>query len=146
VAAALGIAGSSIVGMGLLALVVIAVLLVAAYGFEIAPFHLDLGFALAWGAFPPVVATAYAVGAWPISTGLAALGAAALSLAQRRLSTPVRALRRRAVSVTGQIRYRDGSTEPISAASLIAVPEGALRLLWLAALLIGGSVLVAPWL
>ena len=117
----------------------------AAYGLEIAPLHSDLGFALAWGAFP-VVATAYAVGASPISTGLAALGAAALSLAQRRLSTPVRALRRRALSVTGQIRYRDGSTEPISAAAVIAVPEGALRLLWLAALLIGGSVLVAPWL
>jgi len=144
-AAALGIAGSTIVGPGVLALVVIGVLLVAAYGFEIAPFHSDLGFALAWGAFP-VVATAYAVGASPISTGLAALGAAALSLAQRRLSTPVRALRRRAVSVTGQIRYRDGSTEPISAAALIAVPEGALRLLWLAALLIGASVLVARWL
>ena len=144
-AAALGIAGSTIVGTGVLALVVIGVLLVAAYDLEIAPFHSDLGFALAWGAFP-VVATANAVGASPISTGLAALGAAALSLAQRRLSTPVRALRRRAVSVTGQIRYRDGSTEPISAAALIAVPEGALRLLWLAALLIGGSVLVARWL
>src|SRR5207302_7895206 len=99
-------------------------------GFEIAPFHSDLGFALAWVAYL-VVATAYAVGASPISTGLAALGAAALSLAQRRLSTPVRAQRRRAVSVTGQNRYRDGSTEPIGAAALIAVLEGALRLLWL---------------
>ena len=46
-AAALGIAGSTIVGTGVLALVVIGVLLVAAYGFEIALFHADLGFALA---------------------------------------------------------------------------------------------------
>ena len=60
--------------------------------------------------------------------------------------TPVRALRGRAVSVTGQIRYRAGSTEPISAAALITGREGALRLLWLAALLIGESVLVARWL
>jgi hypothetical protein len=95
------------------ALILLGVL-VAAYGFEIAPFHSDLGFALAWGAFP-VVATAYAVGAPPLSTGLAALGAALLSLAQRRLSTPVRALRRRAVAVTGQVSYRDGSTQPIDA-------------------------------
>jgi len=121
------------------------VLLVAAYGFEIAPFHSDLGFALAWGAFP-VVATASAVGAPPLSTGLAALGAALLSLAQRRLSTPVRALRRRAVAVTGQVSYRDGSTQPIDAPTLIAVPEGALRLLWPAAVLISAGVLGARWL
>ena len=62
VAAALGIAASTVVGEGFLALVLLGVLLVAAYGFEIAPFHSDLGFALAWGAFP-VVATAYTVGA-----------------------------------------------------------------------------------
>src|SRR5712692_3467584 len=103
------------------------------------------GFALAWGAFP-VVATAYAVGASPISTGLAALGAALLSLAQRRLSTPVRALRRRAVAVTGQIRYRDGSTRSIDVPGLMAVPESALRLLWLAAVLISSGVLGARWL
>ncbi len=144
-AAVLGIAASTVVGSGFLALVLLGVLLVAAYGFEIAPFHSDLGFALAWGAFP-VVATAYAVGAPPLSTGLAALGAALLSLAQRRLSTPVRALRRRTVAVTGQIRYRDGSTQPIDAPGLIAVPEGALRLLWPAAVLMSASVLGARWL
>ncbi len=144
-AAALGIAASTVVGPGFLALVLLGVLLVAAYGFEIAPFHSDLGFALAWGAFP-VVATAYAVGAPPLSAGLAALGAALLSLAQRRLSTPVRALRRRAVAVTGQVSYRDGSTQPIDAPTLIAVPEGALRLLWPAAVLMSAGVLGARWL
>jgi hypothetical protein len=132
VEAALGIAASTIVGLGFLALVAIGVLLVAAYGFEVALVHSDLGFALAWGAFP-VVATGFAVGAPPLPTSLAALGAALLSLAQRRLSTPVRALRRRAVAVSGEIRYRDGSTHPIDAPTLIAVPERALRLLWLAA-------------
>ena len=144
-AAGLGIAASTVVGSGFLALVLLGVLLVAAYGFEIAPFHSDLGFALAWGAFP-VVATAYAVGAPPLSTGLAALGAALLSLAQRRLSTPVRALRRRAVAVTGQIRYRDGSMQPIDAPGLTAVPESALRLLWPAAVLMSAGVLGARWL
>src|SRR5207244_11740166 len=90
-AAALGIAASTVVGSGLLGLVLLGVLLVAAYGFEIAPFHSDLGFALAWGAFP-VVATAYAVGAPPLSTGLAALGAALLRLARTWMSGVSRGL------------------------------------------------------
>jgi hypothetical protein len=73
-------------------------------------------------------------------------GTALLSLAQRRLSTPVRALRRRAVTVTGQVSYRDGLTQPIGAPTLIAVPEGALRLLWPAAVLMSAGVLGARWL
>jgi demethylmenaquinone methyltransferase/2-methoxy-6-polyprenyl-1,4-benzoquinol methylase len=145
VATALGVAASTVLGTGFLILVAIGVLLVAAYGFEIAPFHSDLGFALAWGAFP-VIATAYAVGAPPLSTAVAALGAALLSLAQRRLSTPVRNLRRRAVAVTGQIQYRDGSLQKITASALMAVPESALRLMWAAAVLIGTGVLGARWL
>ncbi|HEX8967718.1 MAG TPA: class I SAM-dependent methyltransferase [Chloroflexota bacterium] len=144
-AAALGLAAATIVGAGFLILVGLGVLLVTAYSLEIAPFHSDLGFAFAWGAFP-VIATAYAVGASPLSAGLAALGAALLSLAQRRLSTPVRTLRRRTVAVTGQIHYRDGSTQQIDAQALLAVPESALRLLWLAAVLISSGVLGARWL
>ncbi|HTD76150.1 MAG TPA: class I SAM-dependent methyltransferase, partial [Chloroflexota bacterium] len=144
-AVALGIAATTVVGIGFVPLVVVGALLVAAYSLEIAPVHSDLGFALAWGAFP-VIATAYAVGAPPLSAAVAAMGATLLSLAQRRLSTPVRALRRRAVAVTGEVRYRDGSTRPIDAPGLIAVPEGALRLLWLASVLIGSSVLGARWL
>jgi hypothetical protein len=125
------------VGLGLL--------LVVAYGFEIAPIHTDLGFALAWDSFP-VVATAYALGAPPLPTGIAALGAALLSLAQRRLSTPVRTLRRRVVNVTGQIRYRDGSGQALSTQTLLAPPEGALRLLWLSTALLSSAVLAARWL
>jgi demethylmenaquinone methyltransferase / 2-methoxy-6-polyprenyl-1,4-benzoquinol methylase len=143
-AAALGLAASTIIGPGFVIFVAVGVLLVTAYGFEIPGFHSDLGFALAWGAFP-VVATAYAVGAPALSTGLAAMGAAVLSLAQRRLSTPVRTLRRRTVEVTGQIRYRDGSMQEIDAPSLMTVPEGALRLLWLAAVLISSGALGAHW-
>lgn len=144
-AAVLGLAASTTIGPGFLILVAIGVLLVTVYGLEIAPFHSDVGFAVAWGAFP-VIATAYAVGAPPISIGLAAVGAALLSLAQRRLSTPVRGLRRRAVAVAGQILYRDGSTNEINARGLIAVPESALRLMWLAALLISAGVLGARWI
>ena len=144
IATSLGVVASTILGPGFLILVAVGVLLVAACGFEIAPFHSDIGFALAWGAFP-VIVTAYAVGAPPLSTGVAALGAALLSLAQRRLSTPVRALRRRAVAVSSQILYRDGSAHEITARSLMAVPESALRLMWLSAALIGAGMLGARW-
>ena len=79
-------------------------------------------------------------------TGLAALGATLLSLAQRRLSTPVRALRRRAVAVSGQICYRDGSTQDLDKQTLLSPPEGALRLLWLSVLLLSSGVLATRWL
>jgi demethylmenaquinone methyltransferase / 2-methoxy-6-polyprenyl-1,4-benzoquinol methylase len=53
VATTLGVAASTVLGPGFLIPVAIGVLLVAAYGFEIAPFHSDLGFALAWAARSP---------------------------------------------------------------------------------------------
>ena len=119
--------------------------MVITYGLEITPVYTDVGFALAWGSFP-VVATAYALGAPPLPTGIAALGAALLSLAQRRLSTPVRTLRRRVVDVCGQMRYRDGSTQDVNKQTLLSPPESALRLLWLSIGLLGSGVLAARWL
>jgi len=139
-AAVLGVIASTIIGAEYLAVVALGVLLVIAYGFEITPVHTDVGFALAWGSFP-VVATAYAVGAPPVTIAIAAFGAALLSLAQRRLSTPVRALRRRVVSVTGQIRYRDGHIQVLTAQTLLGPAEGALRLLWLSTALLSSAVL-----
>jgi hypothetical protein len=144
-AATLGVIASTMLGPPFLIFVAIGVLLVLAYGFEIHPVHSDVGFALAWGAFP-VLATGFAVGASPLGMGMAAMGAALLSLAQRRLSTPVRLIRRRAVSVSGEIHYRDGSTQRIDTERLLSAPEGALRLLWLATALVSGGVLAARWL
>jgi SAM-dependent methyltransferase len=144
-AAALGIIASTMIGLAYLAIVALGVLLVISYGLEITPIHTDIGFAVAWGSFP-VIATAYALGAPPAATGVAALGAALLSLAQRRLSTPVRMLRRRVVDVTGQIRYRDGSAQELNRQTLLAPPEGALRLLWLSIGLLSSGVLAARWL
>ena len=144
-AAVLGIIASTMIGTPFLAIVALGILLVAAYGLEINPVHTDLGFALAWGSFP-VLATAYALGAPPGPTGIAAIGAALLSLAQRRLSTPVRALRRRVVDVRGQMRYRDGSTQDVNKQTVLSPPESALRLLWLSIGLLGSGVLAARWL
>ncbi len=52
-----------------------------------------------------------------------------LSVAQRRLSTPVRALRRRTVALTGSQTLTDGESRELSPASVAAPMEGALRAL-----------------
>ena len=62
--------------------------------------------------------------------------AALLSHAQRRLSTPVRLIRRRAREVTGTIELLDGSTIPITPETLTAESERALRALSIATLCI----------
>jgi len=106
--------------------------------------HSDIGFAIAWGGFP-VIASAAANGAPVAATLAAAVGASLLSLAQRRLSTPVRRIRRKAEEVSGSVRYRDGTVEEIDAARLIGAPESALRLIWLAIAAISIGTLLARW-
>jgi hypothetical protein len=72
---------------------------------------------------------------------LAAVFAAYLSLAQRRLSTAVRGVRRRTQAVSGSIVYRDGEAETISAETLTRVPEAALRALTVAVVALAASLL-----
>lgn len=140
----LGVVGAAVVGLHILPFVALGVALVLLYAFE-APFvHTDAGFALAWGAFP-VIAAGAAVGAAPVAALVVAVAAALISLAQRRLSTRVRQIRRRAASASGVVVYRDGRREPIDLASLIAAPEAALRILWLAMAALGAGALLARW-
>jgi hypothetical protein len=92
-AVAIGIGAAAAWGWGLLAFVAVGAVLVPAYNLELA-FHTDLGFALAWGAFPAL--TGYFVEAQTVRVEAvaAAVYATLLSLAQRGLSTPVRHARR----------------------------------------------------
>lgn len=143
-AVALGIVAAAMLGPWFLLLVGVGAALVISYGLEVPVVHSDIGFALAWGGFP-VVASAAANGAPLLPTLAAAIGAALLSLAQRRLSTPVRRIRRQAAEVSGSVRYRDGTVEPIDKARLISAPESALRLLWLAIAAISIGALLARW-
>jgi demethylmenaquinone methyltransferase/2-methoxy-6-polyprenyl-1,4-benzoquinol methylase len=145
IAVALGFAALPLVGVGLLAFVAIGAALVIGYAFEMPVIHTDVGFALAWGAFPALT-LAYATGAAPVPAIAVAAGAAFLSLAQRRLSTRVRGIRRKAESVAGEIRYRDGTREAIDTRSLIAAPEAGLRLLWPAIALLALGVLLSRWI
>jgi heme O synthase-like polyprenyltransferase len=130
-ACAIGVAVALAFDPLLLVFVAVGAFLVPAYNLELlgGRFHSDLWFGLAWGAFP--LLTGYAACAGSISGGavLAAAWATLLSLAQRRLSTPVRRLRRQVTSVTGRLELADGSSEALDAAALTAVPEAALRLL-----------------
>jgi len=143
-ATALGIAAVAMLGPAFGLFVAAGVALVLLYAFEAPLVHSDLGFAVAWGAFP-VLTAAYATGAPPIPAVAVATAAALVSLAQRVLSTRVRAVRRRSLSVHGEARYRDGSHETLDAGGLIAAPEAALRILWLAVVVLAVGLLLARY-
>jgi demethylmenaquinone methyltransferase/2-methoxy-6-polyprenyl-1,4-benzoquinol methylase len=149
---ALGLAGAGALGIAAIAMlgplfglfVAAGVALVLLYAFEAPLVHSDFGFALAWGAFP-VLTAAYATGAPPLPSVAVAIAAALLSLAQRVLSTRVRVVRRRSLSVDGEVRYRDGSRETLDAEGIIAAPEGALRILWLAVVALAVGLLLSRY-
>jgi hypothetical protein len=123
-AIAIGIGAAAAWSWWLLAFVAAGGFVVPAYNLELPGFHSDLWFGLAWGGFP--VLTAYFAQAQRLEPEavIAAAFAVALSLAQRRLSTQVRAIRRR------------------GAAGDVAVPEAALRLLAVAICLLAAALLV----
>lgn len=62
-----------------------------------------------------------------IAAGAAVLACFTLTLVQRRLSTPVRELRRRTVAVTGEQRLADGTVRQLDRETLTAPLDGALR-------------------
>jgi hypothetical protein len=137
-AVALGVAGCLIVSAWLAPLVLAGAFLVLAYNLELAGgrFHNDAWFAVAWGGFPAF--TGYFSGALEIRpAGLLVTAACGLlSVGQRRLSTPVRELRRRTVSVEGRQTLRDGRSVELTRERLVAPLDGALSALWLAVVLL----------
>jgi hypothetical protein len=130
-AVAIGIAGAVADDLWLLVFVVAGACLVCAYNLELlgGRLHGDLWFAGAWGAFPLLTAYFAAAGRLRWEAVLAALFAGLTSYAQRRLSTPMRRLRRQVVSVSGSIELADGSREPVTRETLLAGSEAALRAL-----------------
>ncbi len=143
-ACAIGVAIAVSRTLWLLAFVGVGAFLVVAYNLELfgGRFHGGLWFPAAWGAFP--VLTAYFASARTLHTAaFAAAGYAfASSWAQRRLSTPVRLVRRRVVAVEGQMELDDGTTLPLDADALAAVPEAALKALVVATVLIATALLL----
>jgi hypothetical protein len=130
-ATTIGVAAAMRTSLWLLAFVAVGAFIAIAYNLELfgGRFHGDVWFALAWGALP-VLATFFAVSETiRLEAILAAVFAALLSHAQRRLSTPVRLVRRRVASVSGRIELSDGETIPITRETLTEEAERALRAL-----------------
>ncbi len=128
-AVALGVAGVVKVGAALVPFIVLGPILVVAYNAELfgGVVHTDAGFAGAWGAFPVLTAYVAESGTLRLAPVLAAVGAFALSWAQRSLSTPARQLRRSTRAVEGSLTLADGTVRPITAESLLVPLEKALR-------------------
>jgi len=139
-----GVAGILRIGIGLLPFIVVGVFLVLAYNLELfgGRLHTDLGFALSWGAFPLLTGYFAQAGRLNLSVILAAIGASAISRAQRHLSTPARSIRRQTRQVRGTLTLMDGSSRPIDEQVLLQPLEGALRALsWgIVALAVGMAV------
>ena len=145
----IGIAGCFIVSASLAPFVVAGGFFVVAYNLELfnGRFHTDFWLAFAWAAFP-------AVTSWWINTLsfdsprtvvagiLVAAGCFGLVSVQRRLSTPVRRLRRKTVSVTGEQRLEDGTVIPLTVAEIAAPLDWSLRVLSLAVVVLAIGLVV----
>jgi hypothetical protein len=144
-AIALGIHGAVEASPWIWAFIVVGAVLVVAYNLELGGgvLHSDVWFALAWGAFPVLTGYVAQAGTIRVEAVLAAAACAALSIAQRVLSTPVRRLRRDVIGVRGELDVEGGGTEPLDADVLRAAPEGALRWLSLAIPLVAAALLTA---
>lgn len=127
-AVAIGVAGALSISLWLLAFVAVGALLAVAYNLELfgGRMHSDLWFAFAWGAFPALTAFFAQAQELRLDGILVASGCMLLSVAQRRLSTPVRELRRRTASLSGEQRLTDGRTLDLDAARVAAPMESAL--------------------
>jgi hypothetical protein len=151
-AVTLGILVLDHTGPILIPFMAVGVVLVLAYNLELfsGALHTDLGFALAWGAFPAAVGYVAQAPPWTVSSTLsllfAALAATTLSAAQRRLSTPARALRRDVTNVEGTIDFAsDRSQRSIDRDLLLAPLDGALKLLSVAVPALAAALLLARW-
>jgi hypothetical protein len=120
-------------------------LLVLGYNLELfgGRLHTDLAFAAAWGAFPVLVGYFAQAERLDVTALLGAAAALGLSLAQRALSTPARALRRRVARVDGSIAMRDGTTVELDPRLLLRPLEGALRAMSWAVVALALALVVA---
>jgi hypothetical protein len=140
-AVAIGVVGVVTVSPSIAVFVAAGAFIVVAYNLELfgGRFHSDTWFAVAWGAFPAL--TSYWANALTLRVpGVAVTaGCFALSLAQRRLSTPVRELRRRTLHVRGTQTLTDGSEVELTTERLAGPLDGALRALAVAIVLIAAA-------
>jgi hypothetical protein len=144
-AVAIGVLGAVTVSYWLLAFVVTGTLIAVAYNLELVGgrMHSDLWFALGWGAFPAFTAFWAQAGKFRVEGVLVASACLMLSAAQRRLSTPVRELRRRTESLSGSQQLTNGHIVELDAARIAAPMEGALMACATGLVLLAGAMVVA---
>jgi hypothetical protein len=144
-ALAIGVGGIVTVTVWLVPFVLAGALFLPAYNLELigGRLHSDVWFAVGWGAFPAF--TGYFVNAEKVALPglLIAAGCLAMSVAQRRLSSPARELRRRTRSVSGVRTLPDGGSEQLSLAGLLAPLDGALAALSLAIVVTAFALVLA---
>ena len=157
-AAVLGIGGATVigalgierVGLPLAAFVVVGVIIAVGYNLELlgGRLHNDAMFAVGWGAFPVLTGYYAQHERLDIAAMAAAVFAFFMSSAQRQLSTPARALRRKTRDVSGTIIRYDGTSSDLERTTLLAPLEGALRALSWAAVTLAVALALArisPW-
>jgi hypothetical protein len=142
-ATGLGIAGAVVVGPAIGVFIVIGLCLALGYNLELfgGRMHSNFVFATSWGAFPVLTAYVAQHDALSVAAVVASLFATATAAAQRQLSTPARALRRRTSEVEGTIVESDGRRSTITSASLLDPLEGSLK--WLSASMVALAVALA---
>jgi hypothetical protein len=143
-AVGLGVVAAVRWNLWLLAFIVFGGFIVVAYNLELAGgrFHGPVWFAAAWGAFPALTGYFAIAERIRVEAVLAAAYAFLLSLAQHRLSTAVRTVRRRVRSLSGRIELDDGTVAPVDADALIHAPERALQLLAAATTALGVALVL----
>lgn len=144
-ATAIGVAGIVTVSITLAPFVLFGGAICLAYNLEVfgGRFHSDAWFALSWGAFPALTGYWMNAPGFTLAGGLVAGACFVLSVAQRRLSTAARLLRRRTASVSGEQRLTDGTTIDLSRSVLLAPLDGALRAASVAIPLLAAGLLAA---
>ncbi|HEY2717039.1 MAG TPA: hypothetical protein VGI73_12540 [Solirubrobacterales bacterium] len=147
-ALAIGALGCVFVSPTLVPFVLAGGFIAPAYNLELfgGRFHTDFWLAASWGGFSAL--TGWWVNALGVHSAGEAVAATAavlacftLTMVQRRLSTPVRELRRRTVSVGGEQRLADGSVRRLDRDALSAPLDAALLGLSIAVPLLAAAML-----
>jgi hypothetical protein len=132
-ALAIGVVGCFVVSPTLIPFILFGAFIAPAYNLELfgGRFHTDVWLAVAWGGFSSL--TGWWVNALGVHSAREAIAAAAVVLActtltmvQRRLSTPVRELRRRTVALSGEQHLADGTVRRLDRATMTAPLDAAL--------------------
>ena len=141
----LGVVGLSRVGWPLIPFMVLGPVLVVAYNWELfgGLFHSDLGFALAWGSFPVLVA--YVAQTGRLATRPGDRGRRGLRPVGRPapVEHPARMIRRRANRVEGQITLGNGDVLPLDRRTLLAPLETALHAMSWGVVLLAAALAIA---